>query len=374
MERLTQKDLRAILEFLQGVYASLDLKAYQHYVVSALRTVVYGEIGSYREVKPQYVALTEPPLETVPDGDQVVKWFVTNYSRLRVEHPIIAHRYRTHDPRAVKTSDFLTTQQFRRLELYNEAFRPLRAEHLMAIALTLPPHAPVGIGVMRRRDFSERERLSLDLLRPHLVQAYRNARAVDKMRRDLAQVSQVVENLPFGVIVLGPDGRVRRATPRAQAILAGYFDSASQPANRLPEALERWARHHEAAWGRIDDVYPPRKPFVVEREGSLLEARMVTDSGQRLLLLRERVTDLGPSSLQSLGLTRREAEVLALVIQGKTSAKIGAALGISPRTVAKHREHISDKLGVRTRSTAATYALEALTSSTGGIRATRPSR
>jgi len=157
-------------------------------------------------------------------------------------------------------------------------------------------------------------------------------------------------------------------------ILAGYFDSASQPANRLPEALERWARHHEAAWGRIDDVYPPRKPFVVEREGSLLEARMVTDSGQRVLLLRERVTDLGPSSLQCLGLTRREAEVLALVIQGKTSAKIGAVLGISPRTVAKHREHISDKLGVRTRSTAAIYALEALTSSTGGIRATRPSR
>ncbi len=370
MERLRQKELRAILEFLRGSYASLDLKAYQRYVVSALPMVVQGEIGSYREVKPQYVAVTEPPLETIPGGDHVVNWFITNHPRLPREHPIIAHRHRTHDPRAVKISDFLTQRQFHRLELYNEAFRPLRTEHLMAIALTLPPDAPVGIGVMRRRDFSERERLTLDLLRPHLTQAHWNAKAMDEMRRELAQVSQMVEKLPLGIIVLGRDGRVQRMTPRAQEMLARYFDIPVQPADRLPEVLERWVRHHEANVNRIDEVYPPRKPFLVEREGRRVQARLLTDPDQSLLLLKEQVTTPDPASLEPLGLTRREAEVLALVMQGKASTEIGAVLGIRPRTVAKHREHISSKLGLQTRSAAATYALEAVTLSPGDARAT----
>ncbi len=45
-------------------------------------------------------------------------------------------------------------------------------------------------------------------------------------------------------------------------------------------------------------------------------------------------------------LTRREREVLHLVVDGLTSRAIGEALGISPRTVDVHRKHIMDKLQV----------------------------
>ena len=59
------------------------------------------------------------------------------------------------------------------------------------------------------------------------------------------------------------------------------------------------------------------------------------------------------------GITRREAEVLALVVQGKTNAQIAATLFLSVGTVRKHLEHLYAKLGVATRTQAATRAIEA---------------
>lgn len=56
-------------------------------------------------------------------------------------------------------------------------------------------------------------------------------------------------------------------------------------------------------------------------------------------------------------LTSREAEVLCWVAQGKRNAEIGHLLGVSPRTVQKHLEHIYGKLDVRTRTAAALRVL-----------------
>jgi DNA-binding CsgD family transcriptional regulator len=56
------------------------------------------------------------------------------------------------------------------------------------------------------------------------------------------------------------------------------------------------------------------------------------------------------------GLTPREAEVLGWVARGKTNVEIGAVLFISPLTVRKHLENIFEKLGVRTRTAAASFA------------------
>lgn len=62
-------------------------------------------------------------------------------------------------------------------------------------------------------------------------------------------------------------------------------------------------------------------------------------------------------SLELLGLTAREAEVLAYVSIGKTNKDVGEILKISPRTVQKHLQRIYAKLGVETRTAAAARAL-----------------
>jgi DNA-binding CsgD family transcriptional regulator len=58
------------------------------------------------------------------------------------------------------------------------------------------------------------------------------------------------------------------------------------------------------------------------------------------------------------GLTRRELDVLSLLVRGDTNQEIGAALFISRRTVSTHVEHLFEKLGLATRAGAAALAVD----------------
>ena len=77
------------------------------------------------------------------------------------------------------------------------------------------------------------------------------------------------------------------------------------------------------------------------------------------LLMKAERRDVRADHLGQLPLTRREREVLALVVAGKTNGEIATILGISARTVQKHLEHVFDKLGVETRTAAAVRGLAA---------------
>jgi DNA-binding NarL/FixJ family response regulator len=68
-------------------------------------------------------------------------------------------------------------------------------------------------------------------------------------------------------------------------------------------------------------------------------------------------------------LTSRESEVLQLVAEGSANKQIADVLGISIKTVEKHRQHLMDKLGIHdtaglTRHAIATGVIES------GVRAT----
>jgi DNA-binding CsgD family transcriptional regulator len=93
------------------------------------------------------------------------------------------------------------------------------------------------------------------------------------------------------------------------------------------------------------------------REGSF------TDEHRDLLALLGRPLvaavadpDPPPATLPAFGLTRREVEVIALIIEGKTNAQIATTLVISRSTVRRHVEHILRKLDVSSRAAAAVKA------------------
>jgi DNA-binding NarL/FixJ family response regulator len=56
-------------------------------------------------------------------------------------------------------------------------------------------------------------------------------------------------------------------------------------------------------------------------------------------------------------LSIRELEVLRLVVEGRTDREIADALVISPRTATTHVTHILNKLGLASRTAAASYAV-----------------
>jgi putative nucleotidyltransferase with HDIG domain len=57
-------------------------------------------------------------------------------------------------------------------------------------------------------------------------------------------------------------------------------------------------------------------------------------------------------------LTDREIEVLRLLAQGRSNREMATSLGITPKTVGHHVQHIYDKIGVSTRAVAAVFAVE----------------
>ena len=65
------------------------------------------------------------------------------------------------------------------------------------------------------------------------------------------------------------------------------------------------------------------------------------------------------STATSIGeaLTAREAEVLALVARGRANKEIAAALGLSVHTVERHLTNLYPKIGCRSRTEAAAFAL-----------------
>jgi DNA-binding CsgD family transcriptional regulator len=66
-----------------------------------------------------------------------------------------------------------------------------------------------------------------------------------------------------------------------------------------------------------------------------------------------------PEAADRWGLSRREREVLAMLVAGRTNRQIGDALYISGKTASVHVTHIMDKLGVSSRTEAALMAMRA---------------
>ncbi|MEO3690434.1 response regulator transcription factor [Roseateles paludis] len=164
----------------------------------------------------------------------------------------------------------------------------------------------------------------------------RNARAVRQAR-------EAVDVGGLGVLVVDARGRIAWRSPQAQRWLqeAGSADAT------------HWLQGEVAS-----QPLPDGRRLVARRVG---EAGL----GEALWLLQPPATaaaspDAPASRIASAALTPREKEVLSWVAKGKTNRDVAEILGMSPRTVNKHLEHVFEKLGVETRAAAAALASRGL--------------
>lgn len=354
-ERLGQRDLKVLQQCVAELYELDGLDGFRTRVVRALPVVVPGDISVYAELDMRRGKVTWNP-------DAVMSFRLRDAPEVFAAHmrdlPLFKS-YRRGAGSAVKISDSLTQRQFRDTAIYNEFYRPIGVEYHIAKGLPGPAALVTAVGIVRkRRDFTERDRLILNLLRPHLNQSYQNALAVSRLQCELTRLRDAVEVVDQGVIVLARDGRIAGMSERARRWLAEYLGEPR--GGTLPEALQRWVNRCEAELASRDDAMASREPLHVVRDGRQLSVRLVSDDDRRVLLLSETHSAPRPRLLESLGLSHREAEVLAWVAEGKINADVAAILATSVRTVDKHLEHVFRKLGVETRTAAASRALSLL--------------
>jgi len=340
VERLTRKELRALLEFIKECYSICDLETFAHRVASRLSKILPIETISHNGVDPRAPRNVYPAACLHGAYARSPKKI---FEPCVHEHPTANHRARTHENSRL---------QFHRLELRNKVYRRFAGSN------RLLPRRAKDIAVNCKTKNLAVHKLLLNLLSPHLHQAYRNAQTITHMQEKLILFDRGLDRLHLGLIFLTPDGKIHLATTGAMQQLTNYLGLHSLRENRLPEPLWTWIKQQEVAPKRKDDILLQRDPLVLAREGKRLVIRLVSDLDQSLLLLEEhsRTTQL-QSSVQ-FGLSLREAQVLNWVSQGKTNKEIGVILELSPRTVQKHLEHIYQKIGAESRTAAAAKAYE----------------
>jgi DNA-binding CsgD family transcriptional regulator len=242
---LDAEDLLLALDVVREVQAAPDLDGYRHAVLRVQELVPCQEIG-YNEVDSEtgeIFMILDPPESVIPGLHE-------GFERNVDDHPVIRHHRETGDGSARAISDFLSEDEFHATGIYKEVYALMGAEDQLSFILPSPPEMIVGIAMNRTtRGFGDAERELVELVRPHLNQAFRDAQ------------------------------------------------------------------------------------------------------------LRENTDPLSAARLGALGLTEREAEVMRLVVDGRSAAEIAKELVISVHTARNHIAHAYEKLGVRNRAAAVAAVL-----------------
>jgi DNA-binding CsgD family transcriptional regulator len=333
MARLLPRDLGQVLDFLREAEGVGGPDPFPSRLLDGLRELVGCDSVNYCELdRPNERILFYDGCARARETDASVAIDVGGtFWRLRHQHPVCVYQDRTLDFAAHKLSDFVTRKQLHGLAIYREFFRPYGVEYELDVGLpAAATHTKVFLFSRQDRDFTERERLLLDLLRPHFVSLY----AAAHNRRVLAALEE--HDDPTRLVMLGRNGVVDFAGPAARQLFHHYFDTVSDRC--LPEAVQEWLRDEAARLNRDRPLPHPSRPLTVVRDDRRLAVQRVGD----VLLLREEVASLTP----------REREILDLVAEGNSNAEIAARLWLSIGTVRIHLHHIYEKLGVGNRTAA----------------------
>ncbi len=206
------------------------------------------------------------------------------------------------------------------------------------------------------------DRCILKLLAPHLLEMEFHSLECLQIHQ-LLQLFQVALT-QRSIISLTPDGQVAFITQQAEKLLNHYFPT--QNLELLPDSLKRWFKHQISCCTFNDDECEIGHLYTslhIEKAEKQLVIHFIPDPAKNyylLLLEEQRLSSFSVESLELLGLTRREAEVLFWIAKDKSNLEISRLLDCCEGTVRKHLENLYKKLGVQTRIGAVMTALKQL--------------
>ena len=354
MVRLAPRDFERVLSAVRLVGEAEDPDVFSQVAIEQVAALVPSDVVTFNEVDPvagRLVFVAEPVLFSFPPEPK------THFSALTGQHPLIVYIGETGDGSAKKISDFWTQEEFHASDLYQLAYGPMGVEYQMAVGLPAPRPIVVGIAASRAdSDFSERDRMVFNLLRPHFVQAWHNARDRRHMRALLGAAVKASEPGAAGLLILSDPPQ--EVIPGTLVSLYRYFGRPTHT-SPLPARVERWLATERRRL-RDEESLELHKALLGESGGHHMVLRYLPAPGDDpgALLLRAQAQIPRRQSFESLGLSAREAEIVECVISGATNASIGETLHVSPATVKKHLENIYGKLGVRGRGRLTAFVVD----------------
>ena len=218
----------------------------------------------------------------------------------------------------INMSDLTTRERFVRTELYRKVGKKFHIEWSLGTLLIDPVSSMSEFLTVWRHDstrpFSEDERQAMELLMPHLVQAYRAVR--------LRHFLKVKGTQPKAWALVDDQAFIREMSPEFSATLLSIWPE--WHGSTLPGELVKCAlggQEFRTGTLRIESRKSENLRFLEVREKSVFDR-----------------------------LTARERQVICRYGKGETYSVISTSLALAPVTVRNHISHCFKKLGVSSKA------------------------
>ncbi|TAL27917.1 MAG: LuxR family transcriptional regulator [Nitrospirae bacterium] len=208
MEHLTQRDNKALNDCIRKIYSDMGMQSLPNTIISAVSKVIPSNTAAIHAITPNK---RKPVISEVAGNAEITA--LDAFNGHIHEHPIVSlllsgkvkpHPFRDDietrllhkrlPPTGVtKISDMLTNSQFRSLALFNEFYRPNGIQYQLGMPLLLSKNLQTALALSRdKKDFSEKELLILNIIRPHIMQAYKNAEVIGRIRSDKTDIGSML--------------------------------------------------------------------------------------------------------------------------------------------------------------------------------------
>jgi DNA-binding CsgD family transcriptional regulator len=208
--RLSSRDLQAALSVLReigegcptpGEFARRGVRLLPQLVASEITTLSLCDLVTGRR------RVVSDPVHAFACDE------LAAFDRHFFSHPLVRFHAATHDGGAHRISDSMRGDEFRATALYADYYAKVGLDHALALPLHVDSRLLVSFVFNRkRRDFSDRERELLELVRPHLGTLYRQSYRLEQAQRALVASGDPAPRA-------GSDG-IDGLTPREREVLA----------------------------------------------------------------------------------------------------------------------------------------------------------
>lgn len=357
-ERVRSESIAQILDFVHDLYCHDNAEVLTTRLISALSRIIPGDVHSYNEVNAAQhhvvYKITPADFTQVPNAIEILNQYLD-------QHLFVQHVAATGDGSPHTFGDFVSFRQFKKTDLYQEFYGPMRLPFSLFMNAhdNDPSGTTITLGMHRGgREFSERDRSVLTILRSHIRQALGNAQLITRLQEQCLSLHHALSDARISALTLTAQHTILWSMPQAVKLLKQFPGWDPQRPDQLPPIILNWVRESEHAFRSFSEIPTPFLPFEINYGTSLVRMRLLRNGVHRTIAIEEISTPITAEQLVSLSLSKRESEVLAWIGQGKTNEEIGHILGCSPRTVQKHLERIYIKLGVENRTAAAMVAAD----------------
>jgi len=349
MERLSQEYIVQVHRYLLNLYAAQNVEALHRNIPQGLADLIRCD----RAALNMMIFGAERIIVPTP-----VPAYWQKFGNIMVKH---LHEHRMFEPLRIPRVNSIESFGDRRNDpswlkstLYHEYYLAIGVRYQIGVYLFQTGAERYLLNCNRwTRDFSQKDRLTMELVSPHITRAWQTTCELVRLR-GTGEPSLASASRHQTLIVTRRASITSYMAPELASLLTRYFGYPHFEAHKLPGELCRWLRTQLSHIASVDVMGAPPKPLRRQTdEGTLTVTLACLGEDSATLIFSEQPFTPRKDIPASAQLTQREREVLHWIREGKRNREIATILGLSPRTVGKHLENVFSKLGVETRTAAA---------------------